>query len=66
MYDTMSEAIAGFEADMDQNHGIVMGRWTVAEIMRALDPIMYREEFYNWLDAQGIEIDWLKDDEDLP
>lgn len=66
MYDTMSEAIGAFEADMDQHHGIFMGRWTAAEIMRKLDPIMYREEFYDWLDAQGIDMDSLEDDQDLP
>lgn len=66
MYDTMSEAIAAFEVDLDEGHGIVMGRWSVADIMRNLDPIMYREEFYYWLDSQGIDSDDLEDNADLP
>ena len=66
MYETMSEAIAGFEADLDLHHGIFMGRWTAADIMREFDPIMYREDFHNWLDSQDIDSDDLEDDADLP
>lgn len=66
MYETMSDAIAGFEADLDDGYGFILGRWTVGDIMRKLDPIMYREEFYGWLDSHGIDLDDLEDDAELP
>ena len=53
MIDSMSKAIAAFEADL-------------IDIMREFYPIRYREEFHDWLDALGIDIDSLEDDEDLP
>lgn len=65
MFDTMSEAIASFDDSLNETHDELFGH-APAYILRKVDPIVYREGFHDWLDVQGIDIDSLEDDEDLP
>lgn len=68
MYESVSEALEAFEEMLNETvpHVTIAGiRFAPSDILRDLDPIVFRVEFYDWLDAEGVNIDDLEDDEDL-
>lgn len=65
MFTTMSEAIEAFEEMLDEIAQPVFGI-APSRIMREIDPIMYRCEFWDYVDAQGVDSDDLEEDAELP
>lgn len=61
--DTVTAALDAFDNMLDEMHS---GVWGIApsRIMRECDPIMYRCEFYDWLDSEGVDSDTLTGDDD--
>lgn len=67
-YETVSEALEVFEEMLNESvpHVIIAGiRFAPSDILRELDPIAFRYEFYDWLDAEGVDSDDLEDDEEI-
>jgi hypothetical protein len=57
---TEYEAMEQFDELLNEIHEpvIVCGyEYEPAQALRELDPIAYREEFLNWCDSEGIELE---------
>ena len=66
---TMSEAIEAYDEMLNEVYtwSDVAGiNFAPSDILREVDPIAYRVGFHDWLDGEGIDIDSLEDDADLP
>lgn len=62
---TLSEALSEYDDMLDDVHGEFMG-YLASHILREADPIAYRVGFHDWIDGEGIDIDSLEEDADLP
>jgi len=63
--ETLSEALSEYNDMLDDVYGEFMG-YLASRILREIDPIAYRVGFHDWLDGEGIDIDSLEEDADLP
>lgn len=63
--ETLSEALSEYDDMLDDVHGEFMG-YLASHILREADPIAYRVGFHYWLNGEGIDIDSLEEDADLP
>ena len=68
MYTTLSAALAAYDEMLDEVYALEEGGFPYAasRVLKEIDPIAYREGFWNWLDSEGIDSDDLEDDADLP
>ena len=68
MYTTLSAALAAYDEILDEVYDLasVDFSYAASRVLKEIDPIAYREGFWNWLDSEGIDSDDLEDDADLP
>jgi hypothetical protein len=68
MYTTLSAALAAYDEMLDEAYATSIAgyEFQTSRALRLVDPICYREGFWNWCDVLGIDSDDLEDDADLP
>lgn len=65
---TKHELIKAFEESLDEHNEIIsIGpyNYAVSDVLKAVDPIAYREELLSWADYQYIEGNITQDELDL-
>lgn len=66
MYESMSEAINAYDEYLNEIYPNQVMDIDASRILREVDPIAYRVGFHEYVDAEGIDSDDLKDDAELP
>ena len=68
MYTTLSAALAAYDKMLDEVYDLESKGFPhpASRVLKEFAPIAYREDFWNWLDSEGIDSDDLEDDADLP
>ena len=64
MFTTYSAAKDAFNSDLNEATGdveILNFTFEAATILEQLDAVAYQEEFLNWADSMGIDLDSLED-----
>lgn len=54
------EALERFDDMLDEIYGVVRFgslEWATSRVLKEMDPTAYREEFNNWLDSEGLELE---------